>query len=129
MHRSIPVTPSPLLVGDDLYLIGDRGVLTCVDARSGQERWHQRLEGEFSASPVLADGRIYLVNEDATTTVLAPGPRFKLLATNKLEGRALASPAIAGRAIYLRTDQCLYKIRSSAADTADRRAGRTAQAD
>ena len=121
LHRSIPLKPSPLLVGENLFLIGDRGTLTCVDARAGEERWHKRLAGEFSASPVLAEGRIYLVNEDAVTTVLAAGNEFKLLATNPLEGRAVASPAICGRAIYLRTDQHLYKIEQAAAQVAKRR--------
>ena len=120
---------APLDSADPLAAVGRRQsvldrrprALTCVDARSGEERWHKRLAGEFSASPVLADGRIYLVNEDAATTVLAAGNEFELLATNPLEGRALASPAICGRAIYLRTDQHLYKIAGAAADTAARR--------
>ncbi len=122
LHRSIPFTPSPLLVDGDLYLVSDQGAMTCVNARSGQEHWHKRLTGEFSASPVLADGRIYLVDEDATTTVLAAGRKFELLATNKLDGRALASPAVSERAIYLRTDQHLYKIQQAQADVASRQA-------
>ncbi len=122
LHRSIPLTSSPLLLGSDIFMISDQGAMTCVDGRSGQEHWHQRLPGEFSASPVAADGRLYLVNEDATTSVLAAGREFQLLGTNQLDGRALASPAFSDKAIYLRTDQHLYKIQQTAAEVASRRA-------
>jgi outer membrane protein assembly factor BamB len=121
MHRAVPLTPSPLLVGDELYLISDQGVATCVDAHSGKQYWQRRLGGEFSASPVLAEGRIYLVAEDATTSVLAAGREFKRLATNRLEGQALASPAVADQAIFLRTDRHLYKIRRAKVDVASHR--------
>jgi outer membrane protein assembly factor BamB len=118
LHRSIPLTSSPLLHDGDLYMVSDQGAMTCVDAKSGHEHWHKRLGGEFSASPVLADGHIFLVSEDATTSVLAADREFKLLATNKLDGRAQASPAISDQAIYLRTDQHLYKIQQPNAEVA-----------
>jgi outer membrane protein assembly factor BamB len=110
MKKAAPLNPSPLLVGDELYVVSDAGIITCLDATTGKQHWQHRLGGNFSASPVLAEGRIYLLDEDGTTTVIEPGKKFQALATNKLPGRTLASLAIAGSAIYLRTDHFLYRI-------------------
>jgi outer membrane protein assembly factor BamB len=110
LRRAAPHNPSPLVVGNRLYMVSDLGVLTCADATSGKEIWRERLSGNFSASPTLADGRIFLLDEDATTFVVAPGDKFKLLSENHLDGRALASPAFVNHAIYLRTDTHLYRI-------------------
>jgi len=110
LRRSVPHNPSPLLVDEQLYMISDLGILTCVDGVGGGELWRKRLSGNFSASPTLAEGRIYLVNEDATTYVIEPGEDYRLLATNHLDGRSLASPAFVDQAIYLRTDTHLYRI-------------------
>jgi outer membrane protein assembly factor BamB len=109
-HASVPQIASPLLVGDELYLVSTPGIATCLDARSGKVRWRERLGGEFSASPIFAGGRIYLINENAATTVLAPGPKFRRLALNQLEGTVRASPAVYDGALYVRTDHCLYRI-------------------
>ena len=111
-HASVPQISSPLLVGDELFLVSNTGIASCLDARTGKVHWRERLAGEFSASPVDADGRIYLVNEDATTVVLAAGKKFQRLALNRLEGVARASPAVYDGAIYLRTDRFLYRIES-----------------
>jgi len=115
LRRGVPHNPSPLLVGDRLYMVSDLGVLTCVDAVKGQEVWRQRLSGNFSASPTLADGKIFVINEIGTTFVIAPGDKYQLLATNSLAGQALASPAFCGHAIYLRTDTHLYRIEQTRA--------------
>jgi outer membrane protein assembly factor BamB len=72
--------------------------------------WQERVGGDFSASPVFADGRIYFLNETGKTTVLAPGKTYTVLAENELPGRTLASLAPAHGAIYLRTDTALYRI-------------------
>ena len=64
MTRGAPFTPSPLLVGDELYVISDLGVLTCADAKSGKVHWQQRIGGNHSASPIFADGRIYFLSEE-----------------------------------------------------------------
>jgi outer membrane protein assembly factor BamB len=113
LRRAVPHNPSPLLVKDRLYMVSDQGVLSCSDALKGTEVWRQRLGGNFSASPTLADDKIYLVNEAATTLVVAPGDKYKLIAENHLDGRALASPAISDRSIILRTDTHLYRIEGS----------------
>ncbi len=111
--KSAPLVPrdvSPILVGDELYTISDSGVALCFDAETGHRHWQERLGSKFWASPVLADGRLYCLDEQATTTVLAPGKQFKVLATNKLEGQTQASPAILDGVIFLRTDTHLYRI-------------------
>ena len=73
LTRGAPYTPSPLLVGDELYYVSDTGVLSCVDAKTGQMIWQQRIGGNYSASPVFADGRIYVLSEEGMTTVLRAG--------------------------------------------------------
>lgn len=107
-----PLNPSPLLVDEDLYLVSDSGIASCFDARTGKRHWQKRLGGNFSASPVLADGRIYFLDENGKTTAIAPGHELKVLATNQLDGRTLASLAIWDNSIYFRTDSHLYRIRS-----------------
>ena len=112
LRRGAPFTPSPLLVGDELYVVGDNGVLTCVEARTGIVRYQQRLGGTMSASPVVADGRIYVLDEDGVTTVLAPGPSYRQLAVNRLDGATLASMAVSAGSFFVRTDRHLYRIAS-----------------
>ena len=110
LDRGAPNTPSPLLVGDEIYVVSDRGIASCLDARSGKLHWRQRLGGSFSASPVYADGRIYFLNESGETSVVEPGTSFERLARNTLPGRTLASIAVADGAIFLRTATHLYRI-------------------
>ena len=111
LRRAAPLTPSPLLVGDELYVVNDGGIATCLDAKSGAPRWIQRLGGgDYSASPVLADARIYFLSESGVATVIAPGKEFRRLATNTLDGDTLASMAIAAGSIFIRTDSHLYRI-------------------
>jgi outer membrane protein assembly factor BamB len=110
LRRGAPLTPSPLLAGDELYVVNDVGIASCLDARTGETRWVQRLGGNYSASPVFADGRIYFTSEEGVTTVIAPGQVFRKLATNTLDGATLASMAVAGEALFIRTDSHLYRI-------------------
>ena len=108
--RGAPYTPSPLLVGNDLYYVSDTGVLSLADATSGQIVWQQRLGGNYSASPVFADGRIYFQSEEGMTTVIAPGREFKRLAVNRLDGATLASMAVSNGSFYIRSHTHLYRI-------------------
>ena len=108
--QSIPQNPSPILVGDELYLVTDKGVASCFDARTGKLHWRERLGGGFYASPIFADDRLYFCGDDGVTTVIAPGPEFRKLATNSLEKRIMASPAAVGRELYLRTESHLYRL-------------------
>jgi hypothetical protein len=73
LRRAAPLTPSPLIVGDEIYIVNDGGIASCLDARTGKTHWQQRLGGEYSASPVFADGRIYFLNEEGSATAIAPG--------------------------------------------------------
>jgi outer membrane protein assembly factor BamB len=110
LDRSAPLTPSPLLVDGLLYLVSDIGIATCVDARTGEVRWQQRIGGNHSASPILADGRIYFLSEEGVATVIAPGPEFRKLAVNELDGATLASMAVADQSIFIRSATHLYRI-------------------
>ena len=110
VRRGAPYTPSPVLVGDELYLVSDIGIATCLEATTGKIHWQQRLGGNYSASPVFADGRIYFQSEEGVTTALAPGKEFRRLATNPLDGLMLASIAVSNGSIFIRTDTHLYRI-------------------
>jgi outer membrane protein assembly factor BamB len=110
MTRGAPFTPSPVLVGDELYIINDLGIASCVDAKTGKLHWQQRVGGNHSASPIFADGRIYFLSEEGVATVIAPGKTFQKLATSELDGATLASIAVAGRAFFIRSLTHLYKI-------------------
>jgi outer membrane protein assembly factor BamB len=109
--RSIPLTPSPLLVDQQwLYLISDAGILSCLEATTGNQLWKRRLSGKFSASPIVSDSRIYLLNENGQMEVIQAGDRYKKLSSSTLPGRTFASPAAAGNRLYLRTEEFLYCI-------------------
>ena len=108
--KGAPLTPSTVLVGDELYAVNDAGIASCFDAKTGTVHWQERIEGNYSASPLAADGRIYFQNETGTGTVLAAERTFRKLATNKLEERTLASYAAADGALFIRTEKHLYRI-------------------
>ena len=109
-RKQVPKCSSPILVADELYTVSDKGVATCRDARTGETHWSKRILGDCSASPVFAAGRLYFFGEDGRTTVLKPGKQFEQLAESDIEGRVMASVAIADRAFFLRTDTHLYRI-------------------
>ena len=99
-----------LLVEGLIYLVNDDGVASCIEAKTGETVWKERWGGNFSASAIYADGRLYFFSRDAETTVLAPGRECKVLAVNQLDGELMASPAAAGKAFFLRTRTHLYRI-------------------
>ena len=110
MKKQMPKKTSPLLVGGEIYTVSDGGVATCLDGRTGASLWTRRIGGNYAASPVCAEGRIYYFSEEGKTTVIRSGRKLKTLAENHLKGRVMASPAVAARAIFLRTDTHLYRI-------------------
>ena len=110
VKRGIPNKPSILLIDDLLYMINDSGIASCVEAKTGEVVWQKRLGGEYSASPVYADGRIWFFSEDGKASVIRAGRTFEVMAENHLDEGFLASPAIAGRGFYLRTRTHLYRI-------------------
>jgi outer membrane protein assembly factor BamB len=111
--QGVPFKPSILLAGPRLYMVSDNGIARCLDAKTGEQVWQKRLEGKYTASPVCAEGRVYFCSEQGLTTVIAAdadAKQPKVLAENELDGRLLASPAIAGKSMFLRTDKHLYRI-------------------
>jgi outer membrane protein assembly factor BamB len=110
LKRGAPSTPSPLLVGDELYFVSDTGIASCVDAKTGESHWMERIDGTYSASPVFANGRVLFLNESGLATWVQRGKKFTMLGKSEVPGRTLATPAFSDAAMYLRTDQHLYKV-------------------
>jgi len=109
--RGLPSIASPLLADGILYLVKSGGMLTTIDALSGKELGFQRLEeagGEYDASPVAADDKLFLASQEGRVTVLATGPEPKVLASCDLRETIHATPAIGGGALFVRTDAALY---------------------
>ncbi len=108
----VPQIPSPVLVDDLLFMINDAGVLTCLEAASGKQVWRERLKGSFSASLLYADGHVYCFSREGVTTVFQAARKYEVLATNVLDSGFMASPAVSGKALFLRTKEHLYRIES-----------------
>lgn len=104
--------PTPASDGKLLYVLNDKGFYNLLDLASGKVIYEgQRIEpGSYSASPLLADGKLYAINEEGTTTVTRAGPQFEVLGINKLDGYTLASPIAAGNHLYIRTGEAIYCI-------------------
>lgn len=109
--KRVPLNPSMLVAGEELYMLADSGVLSCLDAKTGAVHYEERLLGPCSASLLLADGRIYAIDERGTTAVVRPGKTFQRLATNELQERTLASMAVCDNDLLIRTEKALYRIR------------------
>lgn len=110
MTEDTPSESSPVLVGDLFYTLTDKGVLKCTQAQTGETVWTERLDGDFGASLLHADGRIYISNKEGKTTVIKPGRTFEVLAVNQLDAFLGASPAVAGQSLLLRSKTHLYRI-------------------
>ncbi|MEY2878290.1 MAG: hypothetical protein RLZZ15_670 [Verrucomicrobiota bacterium] len=108
--KGAPLTPSVVVVGDELYGVADSGVATCWDAKTGTVHWQERLAGNYSASPIAVDGKIYFLSEEGVGTVLKASKTFEKIAENKMGERALASYAVADGALFIRTAAQLYRI-------------------
>jgi outer membrane protein assembly factor BamB len=107
-----PDVPTPATDGKYLYLVNDKGIAWCLDVKTGEKVYgEQRLKpGTYSGSPVLADGRLYVTNEDGLTSVFKAGPAFEVVAENDLQDHTLSSPAVSDGQIFIRTAQHLYCI-------------------
>jgi len=101
---------SPLLVEGLIYTAADESFITCLEAATGTVVWTERVGGKFAASPVYGDGRLYFFSQEGVTTVLKPGRQYERLAQNTLADGFMASPAVSGKAFYLRTKTHLYRI-------------------
>ena len=109
-----PYIPSPVVYGPYLYVLLDRGFLTCYDAKTGKEVYGKQRLGRrnaFTASPVAGDGKLYCLSEEGTCYVIKAGPEFEVLAVNELKEVCMASPAIANGKLYVRARKHLYCIR------------------
>jgi outer membrane protein assembly factor BamB len=113
--RGVPQKPSVLLVNDLIFMINDTGIVSSVDPKSGEIVGRGRIDGTYSASPVAAGSRIYAFNEDGKTTVLEAGRELKVLGESQLDEGFMASPAIDGNALILRTKTHLYRIEETGA--------------
>lgn len=102
--------PSLALVGENLYIVSDDGILTCLDSKSGKERWRHRLGGKYAASPLVSENLIYFFNQEGKTTVVRHGDSYNEVQVNELDGPINASPAVVAGAIYIRTDKYLYRV-------------------
>jgi outer membrane protein assembly factor BamB len=110
LARGVPNKPSLILLGDVIFMVNDAGIVSCVEAKTGDIVWQSRVKGTYSASPIVAGDRLYVFNEDGKTTVLEAGRAFKVLAENQLGDGFMASPAVAADALYLRSRTHLYRV-------------------
>lgn len=108
----VPQTPSPVLVGDLFFMINDTGTVTCLEAATGKQIWRQRIRGNYAASLLYADGNIYCFSREGRTTVFKAAREYKAVGTNVLDSGFMASPAVTGKALILRTKENLYRIES-----------------
>lgn len=108
--KSVPHRPSQIIQGDLMFMIDDKGVASCINAKTAKVMWQQRIGGEYRASPILASGHVYCFSMDGQVTVLAAAEQYKLVATNQLGTGFQASPAVAGNSLYLRSLSDLYCI-------------------
>ena len=107
---AVPAEPSPLLVDDLLYLVTNNGLVTCLEAATGTQVWSERIGGNYQASPIYCDGRIYFFSTQGKGTILKAGRTYESMATNTLESGFMASPAVCGKALILRSKTHLYRI-------------------
>lgn len=110
LKKGAPSTPTPLLIGEELYFVSDKGIASCLDVKTGTVHWSERLEGTYSASPLYVNERILFLNETGVATWMKPGKAFAPLGKNRVNGRTLATPAFDKGALFLRTDEHLYKF-------------------
>jgi outer membrane protein assembly factor BamB len=108
--KRIPAKPSPLLVGSDLFVTDDSGIVSCFDAADGSLRWQERLGGNFTASPILAGGKLYFAGESGKVTLVEPSAAFEISAENEVDGKLMASPVVVDGALLLRTEEAIYRI-------------------
>jgi outer membrane protein assembly factor BamB len=108
--RAATQISSPLLVGGELYVVSDNGIVSCLDAGTGEVIWAERLKGGYSASPLYADGKIYLTSEEGKGTLLAAGRKKEILGEFDMKEKTFASFAAADGALYVRTETRLYKF-------------------
>lgn len=109
----VPTMPTPLVVGDYLFMVSDRGIATCLNAHSGERLWAQRLGGEYAASPIYADGNVYFADRSGKVFVVAPEPQFRLVATHQLAEPLMATPAAGDHFLIFRAGDSLCRVQAA----------------
>lgn len=109
-NKAIGSKPSHIIVDDLIYIVSDGGVATCLEAKTGKEVWTHRFGGQYSASPICADGRIYFFSHEGKATVIQAGRNYAEVAVNELADGFMASPAVTGKALIVRSITHLYRI-------------------
>jgi outer membrane protein assembly factor BamB len=117
--KGLPYVPTPLVIGDLMYLLGDGGILQCVEFKTGKQLYEERLNGsagssKFFSSPVAADGKIYCGSQQGDLIVVKAGPKFEQLSASKLDSPINATPSIGDSRIYVRTEKMLWCVGSKA---------------
>lgn len=110
IKRGIGARVSPLVVGERLYLMTDDGIASCIDVKTGEQVWKQRIGGAFCASPLFVDSQIMFFDQTGTATIFEPGDTYKQVAQNKLGDGCMGTPAVTGKAMFLRSKSHLYRI-------------------
>ena len=116
-NRGFPRMPSPVLVNDLMFMVNDNGIASCLEAATGKELWQERIGGDYAASVLYADGRVYCFSQQGKAAVLQAERTFEVLARNELAVGFMASPAVDGKALFLRTKTHLYRIEEMSAAT------------
>lgn len=110
LEKGAPLDPSPLLAGEELYLVSDQGIASCLEAKTGKIHWQERIGGAHSASPTLIAGNVYFLSEEGVATVVKADRKFTQVAKNDLKARTFASPAPIDGALFIRTEKELLRI-------------------
>ena len=110
IDRGVPLTTTPLVVGDLLFLWADEGIVTCADVHSGEVHWRKRVGGTYYASPICVGRHIYNISSAGKVMVLAAEPRYKLVSRHELGDSCHSTPAVANGVMYLRTFSKLYSL-------------------
>src|SRR5262249_47645582 len=109
-RRGTPFIPSPLAYEGHVYLAGDKGIVTCLDAATGKQAWKERLGEQYHASPVAGGGKVYFRSKEGVVRMVQAGPEFRLLAENDMGEQVIASPAISGGEIFIRGQKHLFCV-------------------
>lgn len=109
-NKNAPKMCSPVLANGLLFYVDDGGIVSCVDPKTGESLYKERIGGKYSASPIVADNQIYFASREGVVTIVPASKDFKILAQNTLEGALMASPIAVDGTLYLRTDKALYRI-------------------
>ena len=110
LARNVPTRPSLLLVDNLIFMVDDGGIASCIEAKTGKELWRERVGGNYSAAPLYSEGRVYFFSEEGKSTVVEAGRTFKILAQNEMGDGFMASAAVEGDALYLRSRTHLYRV-------------------